>query len=357
MTDQAYAAELPGLPRAALTAWFARELPQLEAGDTWRASVIAGGLSNITYRVLVPTGTVVLRRPPLAGVVPSAHDMVREYTVQRALADAGGAAVPVPVPLALCTDTGVLGAPFYVMAEVAGTVLRGAGDTAALTVAQRAALCDGLIDALVALHAVDPGAAGLSAFGRPEGYTARQVKRWAEQWQRTATRDLPDMARLFAGLAERVPPRSDNAIVHGDFRLDNTIVDLSGDPPRIAAVLDWELSTLGDPLADLGMFLTYWYDSHLAEDAAFGHTAGLTAWPGFPDTDAVAQAYASRAGRDLSELAFYRALGAMKLAVILEGVHARHLGGHTISAGYDGVDKAVPVLTARGLELLRERPA
>ncbi|MEU6075755.1 phosphotransferase family protein [Micromonospora sp. NPDC047074] len=352
MSRDAYEAELPGLPRAALTAWFARELPQLDAGDAWRARVIAGGLSNITYRIEVPGGTVVLRRPPLAGVVPSAHDMIREHTVQSALAGAGGGVVPVPTPLALCADTGVLGAPFYVMADVAGTVLRGAEDTAALGEVQRAALAGSLVDALVALHSVDPDAVGLSGFGRPQGYTARQVRRWGEQWRRTATRDLPDMARLLAGLADRVPRHGDSAIVHGDYRLDNTIVDLSGDPPRIAAVLDWELSTLGDPLADLGMFLTYWYDSHLVEGAAFGQIAGLTAAPGFPDTDAVAQAYAVRSGRDVSELRFHRALGAMKLAVILEGVHARYLGGRTISAGYEGVEEAVPVLTARGLELL-----
>jgi aminoglycoside phosphotransferase (APT) family kinase protein len=248
----------------------------------------------------------------------------------------------------LCTDEAVAGAPFYVMSDVEGTVLRGPADTGALTVADRGAVTSSLVDVLVALHAVDYTGAGLAGFGRPDGYTARQVRRWGSAWQQTATRELADMDRLLAALADRVPAHSANAIVHGDYRLDNTIVAGT----RVAAVLDWELSTLGDPIADLGMFLTYWYDSHLDDGSAFGQIAGLTALPGFPGTDELAQTYAARSGRDLSDLGFHRALGAMKLAVILEGVHRRYLGGHTVSAGYEGVDKAVPVLAARGLALL-----
>jgi aminoglycoside phosphotransferase (APT) family kinase protein len=341
--------DVPGLPREAISTWFAETLPELEAGDSWSAEIIAGGLSNITYRVSVPDRTVVLRRPPISGGLPSAHDMVREYTVQSALA---GSAVPVAVPLALCQDPAIIGSPFYVMSDVAGVVLRAPEDTSVLSVGARREVSQALVDVLVSLHAVDIDSVGLSGFGRAEGYSARQVRRWGEQWQRSATRDLPDMATLLSRLAERIPEHVDAAVVHGDYRLDNTIVELSGNTPRIDAILDWELSTLGDPLADLGMFLTYWYDSHLLTGSAFAQTKGLTAFDGFPDADGVAEAYANGSGRDLSELSFYRALGAMKLAVILEGVHARYLGGQTLSAGYDSVGPAVPVFTARGLELL-----
>ena len=341
--------DVPGLPREAVSTWFAKTLPELAAEDTWTAEIIAGGLSNITYRVRVAGRTVVLRRPPISGGLPSAHDMVREYTVQSALV---GSNVPVAVPLALCQDPAIIGAPFYVMSDVAGVVLRAPQDTSALSVQARSEVSQMLVDALVSLHAVDIDSVGLTGFGRAEGYSARQVRRWGEQWQRSATRDLPDMATLLSRLAERIPDHGDAAVVHGDYRLDNTIVDLSGDTPRIEAILDWELSTLGDPLADLGMFLTYWYDSHLLAGSAFPQLAGLTAFDGFPDVAGVAEAYAIGSGRDLSELPFYRALGAMKLAVILEGVHARYLGGQTLSAGYDSVGPAVPAFTARALELL-----
>lgn len=346
-----FLAELPGLPRAALTVWLARELPELSAGSDWTAEVITGGLSNITYRLTVGAGTVVLRRPPLAGVVPSAHDMVREHRVQQALAQTG---LPVPKPLALCVDPDVIGSPFYVMADVAGKVLRNARDTAALTPDDRTAVTHALVEALADLHHVDYSSVGLAEFGYPQGYCDRQVRRWAQQWARTATRDLPDMGTLLQALNARIPARSENAIVHGDYRLDNTILDLAGPAPRIAAILDWELSTLGDPLADLGLFLTYWHDGQLGDDVAFAQTAGLTSHDGFPAAAQVAQLYAARTGRDLSDLAFYRALGTMKLAVILEGVHARYLGGQTISPGYESVGAAVPVLAARALALLGE---
>lgn len=345
-------AEVAGLPREQVAAWLREAVPSLDLGPHWTAEIITGGLSNITYRLHTADGTVILRRPPLAGALPSAHDMVREYTVQAALA-----ATPTPVPrmLGLCTDQNVIGAPFYVMEDVAGQVLRSAAQTGSLTADVRAAVSTALVDALATLHRVDPDEVGLGGVGRPAGYTARQIRRWAQQWERSATRELPDMEKLFALLDERVPEQTDSAIVHGDFRLDNTVIDVSGPSPRIAAILDWELSTLGDPLADLGLFLTYWYDSHLSEDPAFEPTAHLTDHPGFPAAEEMAERYARSSGRDLSQLSFYRAFGAMKLAVILEGVHARYLSGKTVGEGYGQVARAVPVLTARALSFLRQR--
>ncbi len=342
--------DLPGLPRAAVTRWLDEHVPGLLGRGPWHAEVIAGGLSNIMYRLRSGERSVVLRRPPLGNLLPSAHDMVREYTVQSALA---ASPVPVPALLAICRDESVIGVPFYVMQDVPGDVLRTSQDTAALDPVARAGVAAALVRTLVDLHAVDIDAVGLSDFGRPSGYAQRQVRRWGQQWERSATRELPDMATLLGLLAERVPPQPESAILHGDYRLDNTIVDGSADPPRVRAVLDWELSTLGDPLADLGLLLTYWYDGSGVEDAAIPQGAGLTAAAGFPTADQLAEQYGTLSGRDLSGLAFYRALGAMKLAVILEGVHARYLGGQTVGAGYDRVGPAVPVLTARALDLLR----
>jgi aminoglycoside phosphotransferase (APT) family kinase protein len=342
-------ADLPGLPYAPVDRFLRTAVPELLGDAPWTAEVLSGGLSNITYRLHLPGGPVILRRPPLGGVLPSAHDMQREYRVLSALATT---TVPVPRTLALCSDPAVLGYPFYVMSQVNGAVLRTAEDTGAVAPQVRAGLARELVSVLADLHDVDTGAAGLSDYGRADGYTARQIRRWGGQWERSATRALPDMDRLLARLADRVPARSDGTVVHGDYRLDNTIVDLTGAAPRIAAVVDWELSTLGDPLADLGLALTYWHDPGDEERGAIPVAAGVTAHEGFPTGREFAEAYARRTGRDLGALPFYLALGAMKLAVVLEGVHARYVGGHTVSAGYEGVADAVPALVARGLRLV-----
>jgi aminoglycoside phosphotransferase (APT) family kinase protein len=342
--------DLPGLPAAPLDAWLRATRPDLHAGGPWTAEVIAGGLSNITYRLHLPTGTVILRRPPLGRLLPSAHDMAREHRVLTALHPT---VVPVPLTHALCTDAEVIGAPFYVMAEARGDILRTASDTAALTPATRGELADSFVGVLADLHGVDPDLVGLGDYGRPAGFVARQLRRWGEQWSRSRTRDLPDMETLLARLTDGQPPESGAAtVVHGDYRLDNTVVDLSGSP-HVVAVLDWELSTLGDPLADLGMTMTYWQDP--GEDGGpLSASAGATAQPGFPTRADLAEGYAGRTGRDLSRLPFYLGFSAMKLAVILEGVHARYLNGQTVSAGYEQAGQAVPALVARGLAQLDE---
>lgn len=340
----------PGLPAAPVDAWLRRALPGLTGDGPWQAEVISGGLSNITYRLTLPGGPVILRRPPLGPVLPRAHDMAREYRVLSALAPTP---VPVPQTLALCTDPDVLGVPFYVMREVPGVVLRNAADTEPLRPDQRGALAGALAATLADLHAVEPDAVGLGDFGRRSGYCARQIRTWGAQWERSKTRDLPDMDLLLARLSAVVPADSACTIVHGDFRLDNTVVSRPGDGmPRIAGVLDWELSTLGDPLADLAVTLTYWHDPGDVERAQIPVSAGLTDKPGFPTARELAQDYARRSGRDLRDLSFYLALAWMKLGVICEGVHARYLGGQTVSAGYEKVGPAVPLLAARGLRAL-----
>jgi len=342
--------DLPGLPAAAAERWLRAELPALFEGGPWSAEVISGGLSNITYRLRLPTGTVILRRPPLGHVLPRAHDMAREYRVISALY---GTPVPVPQPLALCTDPDVLGVTFYVMRDVPGSVLQTKADTAALSPAVRGALADALISVLADLHDVSPDAVGLGDYGRRSGYCVRQIRTWGAQWERSRTRDLPDMDVLLTRLAEVAPADSGSVIVHGDFRLDNTVVSVPREGmPRIAAVLDWELSTLGDPLADLAVMLSYWHDPGDAERGSIPVSGGLTDQPGFPTARSLASAYAARTGRDIGNLPFYLALAWMKLAVICEGVHARYLGGQTVGPGYEKVGPAVPLLVARGLRTL-----
>jgi aminoglycoside phosphotransferase (APT) family kinase protein len=351
---------LAGLPFAVVDDWLRQELPDLFVGSTggsveeadsgaqWQAEVISGGLSNITYRLKFPHREVILRRPPLGGVLPSAHDMLREYRVMSAL---NATDVPVPQMLALCTDLEVMGCCFYVMEAVPGQVLRTGEDTAELSPMQRGEISEQLVGALAQLHAVDYRAVGLGEFGRPDGYCTRQIRRWTQQWQHSRTRELPDMDKLLDGLATRIPTDSEGCIVHGDFRLDNAIFSL-GDRPRIRSVLDWELSTLGDPLADLAMTMTYWHDLGDDERAQIPVAVGVTAHEGFPTANQFAQRYSGLTGRDLGQLPFYLAFSAMKLAVILEGVHARYQGGHTISDGYENAGTAVPFLVARGLRQL-----
>ena len=339
-------AETPGLPRETFTAWASGALPRL--GDDWSAEVISGGLSNLTYRVRGRQDTVIVRRPPLGKLLPSAHDMTREHRVMAAL---GPTDVPVPRVLALCDDPDVVGAPFYAMAEVDGVVYREPDQTAELSPAQRRALAEELVDVLARIHEVDLDATGLRDFGRPDGYVERQLRRWTAQWEASRTRDVKGMPELLDALGRQRPADGETTLVHGDFRLDNTLVSQPGGIPVVAAVVDWELSTLGDPLADLAMWLTYW--SGPGEDGSAVPVApGLTAQEGFPAGDEIAQRYAARTGRDLAHLAFYRAFTDWRLAVILEGVHARYLAGKSVGEGYDRVGPAVPLLVERALARL-----
>ncbi len=334
-----------GLERDALARFLADHVLGRAPGEL-TARLIAGGRSNLTYEVDADGRRVVVRRPPLGHVLPTAHDMAREFRVLAALA---GTAVPVPRPLALCEDPGVIGAPFYVMERVDGLVLRGPGELARLSEQQARRLSDELVRVLTEIHAVDVEAVGLADFGRPAGYLERQLRRWSEQWERSKTRDLPEIDEIARRLRASLPVSPPATIVHGDYRLDNVMV-ATDDPGRIVAVLDWEMSTLGDPLADLGLFLLYWGQSE-AQLVATG--AALATVPGLLSRDEIVAAYTDRTGRDTSQLDWYLVFAAFKLAIIVEGIHARFRMGKTVGEGFETMGAMVAGLAAGALETAR----
>ncbi|WP_018788466.1 phosphotransferase family protein [Micromonospora sp. CNB394] len=310
------------------------------------ARLIAGGKSNLTYLLRAGDREVVLRRPPLGHVLATAHDMAREHRVISALAPTG---VPVPEPLLLCADESVIGAPFYLMAKVDGEVYRRREQTDALTAAQRRDLALAMMDTLATLHRVEPAEVGLADFGRPEGYLARQVRRWAGQLDRSRSRALPGIDELRDALAASVPEGANaGRIVHGDYRLDNLLATV--DPMTVRAVLDWEMATLGDPLADLGLLLTYWDvlgDGNPVAD-------GIGPRAGFPTGADLIERYAGRSDVDVGPLHWHVALGCFKLAVICEGIHYRHTLGQTLGEGFDRIGDLVAPLVAHGLRAVRE---
>jgi aminoglycoside phosphotransferase (APT) family kinase protein len=331
----------PGVDLERLRPWFAAHV-EGAADAPLEASLISGGRSNLTYSISDGTHEWVLRRPPLGHVLPTAHDMVREHTVLAALA---GTAVPVPRTLAFCTDEAVNDAPFYVMNKVDGVILRTPAELAALTAADARRCSEGLIDVLVAIHAVDYKAVGLDEFGHPDGYVERQVRRWGEQWERSKSRDLPAIEELARRLRAALPTSPAPTIVHGDYRLDNTML-AADDPGRIIAVLDWEMATLGDPLSDLGLFMVYWG----RDQGNLGGDPSMESDAGFLTREEVAERYATKSGRDVSQLDFYEMLAAYKLAIILEGIHARYLMGKTVGAGFDHIGNMVEAIASSALE-------
>jgi aminoglycoside phosphotransferase (APT) family kinase protein len=288
---------------------------------------VAGGRSNLTFTVRDAAGTrFVLRRPPLHSRLPSAHDMGREHRIQAALAD-----TPVPVPRMLghCADESVTGAEFYVMEHVEGLVVRDRASAAPLPEASRRAASLDLVDTLATLHAIDPDEVGLGDLARREGYIARQLARWHQQWEAQKTRELAAMEEAHAALAAQVPAQGPARIVHGDYRLDNALLGPGGE---VHAVLDWELCTLGDPLADVGMLLVYWAQPG---DRVVPLGDAATLEPGFASRAELVDRYRAGAGVD-ADLDFYVAFAYWRIAAILEGVYARTLAG-----AYGEVDETV----------------
>jgi aminoglycoside phosphotransferase (APT) family kinase protein len=316
--EAAAAAEAPeGVDRAGVEDWFAANVSEAELPLSFDR--ISGGRSNLTFAVRDSGGRAwALRRPPLGKRLGSAHDMGREHRVISALQRTP---VPVPPVVGFCEDEAVNGAPFYVMGFVEGPVLRSDSDAAAFDEPERRAIGQRVVDTLVAIHEVEPDPVGLGDLGRKDAYVERQLKRWHGQWEKSRTRELELVDEVHARLSARVPEQGPATIVHGDYRLDNMILSPSGE---VAAVVDWELCTLGDPMADIGMLLVYWSEEG---DELMPLFAPATVAPGFPSRDQVRARYAERSGRDLGQIDFYLALGYWKLAIILEGVYARYASG------------------------------
>jgi aminoglycoside phosphotransferase (APT) family kinase protein len=331
-----------GLDLEKLGPWFAEHVPG--AGNELAATFISGGKSNLTYIVGDGTSEWIVRRPPLGHVLATAHDMGREYRVMSALQPTD---VPVPVTYAFCDDESVIGANFYVMEKVEGFPYRTSAQLSPLGAERVRAISTELIDTLTALHAVDPDDVGLGDFGRAEGYLTRQVHRWKKQLDASKTRELPAADELYDRLASDIPAQSAPGIVHGDYRLDNVLV---GADDHIHAVVDWEMATLGDPIADLALMVLYQRLAKVGGDTV----ANASEAPGYLSEQELVARYAAGSDRDLSRFGWYLGLGAYKLAGVLEGIHYRFLHGQTVGPGFDRVGETIVPLLEAGLAALDE---
>ncbi|MER7172110.1 phosphotransferase family protein [Streptomyces mesophilus] len=335
--------QLPGLDLDRLRDHLDQEVPGLVQGSL-RGRHIQGGRSNLTYDITDGTSRWVVRRPPLGHVLATAHDMKREHRVIKALYPTS---VPVPKTVLLCEDEEVIGAPFYVMEFVAGTPYRTDEELAPLGPERTRAAVFSLVDTLVDLHAVDPESVGLADFGRPEGFLDRQLRRWGKQLDASRNRDLAGIDELHAALGRSLPTSPTATVIHGDYRLDNVLL---GEDDQIKAVLDWEMSTLGDPLTDLGLLVMYSVPLAL-DDSPISTTATAA---GHPTPQELIERYAERSGRDVSAVSWYTAFAWFKLAVILEGIHYRYTLGQTVGSGFDRIGELVPVFIEHGLTTLQE---
>jgi aminoglycoside phosphotransferase (APT) family kinase protein len=305
------------------------------------------GHSNETFFVGRNGSRWVLRRPPRGTFLPTAHDVLREHRVLAALADTP---VRVPRPVLACPDESVIGVPFYLMERVEGHVPRHRLPAFADSAGCRR-LGEEMVDALAELHAVDWRAVGLEGWGKPAGYLERQVRRWSGQLQLATriTRPLPDLERVGEWLSEGLPASPPATVVHGDYKLDNVV--LAPEPPvRVAAVLDWEMSTIGDPLADLGYLLSCWREPGDPPDPVLEDQLALTRGQGFPSRAEMAERYQARTGRRAEDLTWYVVLAVWKLAILLEGSYARHLAGATDDPFFALLEDGVPALARRALQ-------
>jgi len=349
----------PGLRLDTLAAWLTDAGLIDSADETIEATLMPGGRSNVTYRLRTPCSLdVILRRPPLGHVMPSAHDMAREYRVLSGLNKVG---FPVPQALGLCEDSDVIGSSFLLMEFVSGRSIATSDQAGSLSVEERGLVSDNLITALATLHLLDPTDGGLERLGRPQGYLTRQVTRWSEQWRLTKTRELDTMDALQRWLAEHVAVAETTArasIVHGDYRLDNLI--LGPDRPDVLAVLDWEMSTLGDPLADLAVALVYWTQEGDGLRDEVPVAEKLTSGVGFWKREQIIDRYAQASGFELDDLDFRVVLACYKLAIIMESIHYRNMQGQqlgTASGDPQGMARATEVLTLLGNAVIEKGTA
>lgn len=305
------------------------------------------GHSNETFFVARGPNRWALRRPPAGAFLPSAHDVGREYKVLSALADTE---VRSPRTTLFCEDADVIGAPFYLMERIDGVVIRDEVPPA-YSSDDRGRIGEELVDALVELHSIDPDGCGLGSFGKKEGYLARQLRRWTGQMDLTLplTRDLPTLRQLGGWLAAKLPESGPTTIVHGDYKLDNVMFD--SHEPRLVAILDWEMSTLGDPLADLGWMISFWREASDPAGGVFGDLGSVTKEPGFSSRQELMGRYVEKTGRDASALDWYVVLAIWKLAILLEGSYARHLAGMTDDPFFARMEQGVPELMDRAAEI------
>lgn len=327
-----------GLPLAALERRLRQALPGLLQGPL-SAQLVAGGRSNLTYVLTDGRNRWVLRRPPLGHVLETAHDMGREHRLLAALSQTD---IPVPRPL-LLAGPDVIGAPFYVMEFTDGQVLRVRSQLERLDAAAANALAHELVDVLVRLHRLDPGHVGLADLGPPKGYLERQLRRWARQLEASHSRDLPELTRLGERLSKQLPVTRGTSIVHGDYRLDNVVVDPSH--AHIVAVLDWEMATLGDPLADVASTVVWWDGMRGLDSPVAAVPADV---PGYPGSDHLLAAYGRQTGLDLTPLPWYLGFAFFKIAAILEAIHFRAQQGLTVGEGFERLGEMVPHLVERG---------
>jgi aminoglycoside phosphotransferase (APT) family kinase protein len=339
----------PLVDEAALERYLAEHLPAAGADGPLTAERVIAGHSNETFFITRGSQSWVLRRPPLGPLLPTAHDVLREYRVLSALAKTD---VPVPQPVLACEDTSVIGAPFYLMERKRGVVIRETLPAFADTPSARRELGLALVDALAALHSVDWRAAGLEGFGKPEGYLERQVRRWMGQLDGARNRDIPELDQVSEWLKEHIPESPPATIVHGDYRMDN-VMFADGPPVRVIAILDWEMSTLGDPLADLGYLLSFWRQADDPEPEYVSPSGRISEAEGFPTRQQLAERYAEKTGRRIKDVAFYQALAIWKLAVLLEGSYKRHLSGTTDDPFFATLREGVPALARRALAVCR----
>lgn len=328
-----------------LVAWLRERLPACEIPglDVSRDPSIAqfpGGHSNLTYDLRFGDAEIVVRRPPFGPVAPTAHDVAREFRWLSAMHRVFPLA---PRPYLLCDDPDVIGSVFYVMERRRGIVVRSEEPPALANPTARRRVSGALIDTLADLHAIDVEANGLGSLGKPAGFVERQVRGWSERWQRAQTTTLEEMDGLAAWLRDHLPPNPDRpAVVHGDFKLDNVMLD-AADLGRIVAVFDWEMSALGDPLVDLGILLAYW--SPTAPPEQRDALTTVTHRPGYFTRDEILERYAARSSRDLSNIRFYEVFAVFKIAVVIQQIYYRYVNGQTRDERFATFDARVAYLS------------
>lgn len=329
---------------------------QLELEPTAKLEVnqFPGGHSNLTYLVRYGNLEFVLRRPPLGPVAPTAHDMPREYKLLSVINPHYPLA---PKPVVLCEDISIIGVPFYLMERRRGLIVRfKVPEEIGENLALRQRLSESVVDTLVTLHAVDIQSSGIIQIGKPAGFVTRQVRGWADRWQRSKTGELPEMDRVIDWLMDRIPAEKnvDATIVHNDFKLDNIMLD-AGDPTRVVAVLDWEMCTVGDPLVDVGLFLSYWTMKGTEGEAARNSSLrAVTNGPGWMTREQIIERYETGTGRDLSRIVFYETLARFKVAVVIQQIYFRYMRGQTQDERFRNFDALVRELSREALELAEQ---